>query len=137
MGFDWQIQVRWLGIVTGSGTIGVTIGAVAGWRCRRRLAPAPIAWCRAPAGGRPVAVFSGGEPLPVGDTLGVVDFAEMAEAAFHPVYALDPDPSISGFGGKSGRAARSATFYLDQDRTGAVLTAVLCATVLLAAVALP
>ena len=30
--------------------------------------------------------------MPEGDTLGAVDFAEMAEAGFEPVYSLDPDP---------------------------------------------
>lgn len=29
LGFDWQIQMTWLGVLTGSGTIGVTVGAAA------------------------------------------------------------------------------------------------------------
>jgi len=37
-------------------------------------------------------VFTGGDPLPEDETLGAVDFTEIAEAAFAPVYALDPDP---------------------------------------------
>jgi len=39
----------------------------------------------------PVMVFTGGDPLPADEALGAVDFAEIAEAAFAPVYALDPD----------------------------------------------
>ena len=66
----------------------------------------------APARAR-VSVFSGGEPLPVDDTLGVVDFAEMAETAFHPVYSLNPDPlymaiwrSLTRCAGQAQAAAR-------------------------------
>ena len=50
MGFDWQIQVTWLGIVTGSGTIGVTIGAVAGLALAAAFGAGAYRLVRAPAG---------------------------------------------------------------------------------------
>lgn len=40
-----------------------------------------------------VSSFSGGDPLPEGDSLGVIDFSEFAETAFDPaIHVLDPDP---------------------------------------------
>lgn len=40
-----------------------------------------------------VSSFTGGDPLPEGDTLGVVDFSEFAETAFDPALRiLNPDP---------------------------------------------
>jgi hypothetical protein len=39
-----------------------------------------------------VAVFTGGDPLPVNDAPGAADFAEIAQTALTPVYSLDPDP---------------------------------------------
>ncbi len=92
LGFDWQVQATWLGVLTGSGTIGVTVGAAAGLVLAALFGIGAYRLVRAPAGGHPVSVFTGGDPLPEDDTLGAVDFAEMAEAAFEPVYSLDPDP---------------------------------------------
>ncbi|MGD0186911.1 MAG: NADH-quinone oxidoreductase subunit L [Roseiarcus sp.] len=138
MGFDWQIQVTWLGIVTGSGTIGVTIGAVAGLALATAFGAGAYRLVRAPAGGRPVSVFSGGEPLPDDDTLGVVDFAEMAEAAFGPIYSLNPDPLYFRIWGEiRDGAAGARRFMTTKVERAPVLTAVVCAAVLLAAVALP
>jgi multicomponent Na+:H+ antiporter subunit A len=91
LGFDWQVQMTWLGVLTGSGTIGVTVGAAAVVLVAVLFGAGAYRLVRAPAG-HPVAVFTGGDPLPEGDTLGAVDFAEMAEAGFEPVYSLDPDP---------------------------------------------
>ena len=92
LGFDWQVQTTWLGSLDrlrddrGNGRSGGGAGARGAVR-RRCVSP------RAGAGRRtPVAVFTGGDPLPEDDTLGAVDFAEMAEVAFEPVYSLDPDP---------------------------------------------
>lgn len=89
LGFTPEVTTSWGGIATGRSGIGLTAGAtlvgaslMLGWFAWR-LAQAP-----APA---PVAVFTGGEPLPVGDRPNAVDFALMAEEAFHPVYGLDPD----------------------------------------------
>jgi multicomponent Na+:H+ antiporter subunit A len=90
LGFDWQIQMTWFGVVTGSGAVGVTAGAaavVAG----AVLGAAAFGFARAPVRA-PVMVFTGGDPLPEDEALGAVDFAEIAETAFAPVYALDPDP---------------------------------------------
>jgi len=37
--------------------------------------------------------FTGGDPLPADDIVGVDDFAAIAESAFQPIYkAVDPDP---------------------------------------------
>jgi len=90
LGFTWQVQMTWFGVVTGSGAVGVTAGAaavVAGVV----LGAAAFGFARAPVR-TPVMVFTGGDPLPEDETLGAVDFTEIAEAAFAPVYALDPDP---------------------------------------------
>ena len=90
LGFNWDIGMSWLGMLTTQGGIGVTFGAaavvasVALGLLVYRLAQAPAA--------APVSVFSGGEAVQAGDRPGAVDFAVLAEAAFHPVYALDPDP---------------------------------------------
>ncbi len=138
MGFDWQIQVTWLGIVTGSGTIGVTIGAVAGLALAAAFGLGAYRLVRAPAGGGAVSVFSGGEPLPVGDTLGVVDFAEMAEAAFGPIYSLNPDPLYFRIWREiRDRAGAARRFVTEGIERAPILTALASAAVLLAAVALP
>jgi multicomponent Na+:H+ antiporter subunit A len=92
LGFDTQIQATWLGILTGSGTIGVTVGAAAGLVLAALFGVGAYHFVRAPVGGHTVAVFTGGEKLVEGDTLGAADFAEMAEEAFAPVYSLNPDP---------------------------------------------
>jgi len=90
LGFDWNIQLTWLGVMTGAGAAAVTAGGGA------VIAAAALGGLvfglvhASPA--RAVAVFSGGDPLPSGDALGAVDFAEMAQTAFTPVYSLDPDP---------------------------------------------
>src|SRR5271157_935206 len=92
LGFEWQVQATWLGVLTGSGTIGVTAGAAAGVVLAALFGVGAYRLVRAPLGEQPVAVFTGGEMLPKGDTIGAVDFGEMAEEAFAPVYSLDPDP---------------------------------------------
>lgn len=91
LGFDQQIQMTWLGVLTDSGSIGVTLGAAAGLALAVVFGAGAYRLVRAPAAAHTVAVFSGGERLPDDDTLGAADFAEMAEEAFAPVYALDPD----------------------------------------------
>lgn len=89
LGFTDTVGTTWGGVATGRGSIGLTVGASL---VAAALAIAWSAWhfAKAPSR-RPVAVFTGGEPLPVGDRPGAVDFAGLAEEAFHPVYALDPD----------------------------------------------
>lgn len=92
LGLQWDVGMGWLGLLTSRGVLGATVGgaavllALAGGALVVRLAQAPALV--------PVSVFSGGEPLPAGDRPGAVDFAAAAEAAFHPVYALDPDPVL-------------------------------------------
>lgn len=82
-----------------------------------------------------MSVFTGGDPLPEGDTLGAVDFAEMAEAAFEPVYSLDPDSLYlaiwRGIKDVATGARRFATEGLERQP---FLTAMLCAAVLFAGV---
>jgi len=90
LGFDWDVGMSWLGVLTTKGSISVTVGAAAVVLSIvlgilvYRMAQAPAL--------ATVSVFSGGEALPVGDHPGAVDFAAAAESAFHPVYSLDPDP---------------------------------------------
>ena len=90
LGFDWQVQMSWLGILTDRGSIAMTIGGAV-VLASAMLGLLVYRLAQAPAPGL-VSVYSGGEPLPTGDRPGAVDFAEMAEHAFHPVYSLDPDP---------------------------------------------
>ena len=90
LGFAWPIQMTWFGVVTGSGTVGVTAGAAA-VAAGAVLGAAAFGFVRAPVR-TPVLVFTGGDPLPEDEAPGAVDFTEIAEAAFAPVYALDPDP---------------------------------------------
>jgi multicomponent K+:H+ antiporter subunit A len=92
MGFNQQVQVTWLGVLTNTGSIGVTVGAAAGLALAVLFGVGVYRLVRQPVAAHPVAVFSGGEKLPDDDTLGAADFAQMAETAFEPVYALDPDP---------------------------------------------
>jgi multicomponent Na+:H+ antiporter subunit A len=83
-----------------------------------------------------VTVFSGGEPLPEDDTLGVVDFAEMAEAAFGPIYSLNPDPLYLLIWREiRDGAAGARRFMTTRIERAPVLTAVVCAAVLLLAAA--
>ena len=63
LGFDWQVQATWLGVLTGSGTIGVTVGAAAVVVFAALFGAGAYRLVRAPAGHGPVAVFSGGENL--------------------------------------------------------------------------
>ncbi len=91
LGFAWQIQASWLGVLTGSGAIGVTVGAALFVVFAALFGVGAYRFALAPAG-LPVTVFTGGDPLPEGDTLDAVDFAEMAEVALKPVYGSDPDP---------------------------------------------
>ena len=89
LGFTPEVTTSWGGIATTRGGIGLTVGAslvaaslAIGWIVwRLGRTPAPMA----------VSVFTGGEPVPVGDRPNAVDFALMAEESFRPVYGLDPD----------------------------------------------
>lgn len=134
LGFDWQVQMTWLGVLTGSGTIGVTAGAAAVILVAVLFGVGAYRLVRVPVG-HPVSVFTGGDPLPEGDTLGAADFAEMAEAAFEPVYSLDPDPLYlliwREIKNVAESARRFATSGLEQQP---FLTAVVCAAAVLGGV---
>jgi multicomponent Na+:H+ antiporter subunit A len=94
LGFGWGLNFTWLGIqttasgVSGAAGVAVVLLALAiGWVVYRLMRLEP--------GSSPgVKVFTGGDPLPADDSVGTVDFADIAETAFQPVYrAVDPDPA--------------------------------------------
>ncbi len=73
--------------------------------------------------------------MPEDDTLGAVDFAEMAEAAFEPVYSLNPDPLYlliwREIKDAAAGARRFATAGLERQP---IFTALVCAGALFAGV---
>jgi multicomponent K+:H+ antiporter subunit A len=90
LGFDWKVKMSWLGVTTGTANAGVTIGAaiavfafLLGLVLYRITRSTPR---------KTSVAFSGGEPLPIDDSVTAVDFASAAEKAFDPVYRVDPDP---------------------------------------------
>jgi multicomponent Na+:H+ antiporter subunit A len=90
LGFDWQVQMTWFGVLTDSGAVGVTAGAAVavvglgvGLGVYQTVSAPRVT---------PVLVFTGGDPLPEDDQLSAVDFAALAEENLKPVYALTPDP---------------------------------------------
>jgi hypothetical protein len=102
----WQGTVSWFGLQTGSLDLPVTAGAgitllavLFGWAFyavfRSTRTARSTRATRSGQVGRDgsVQVFTGGDPLPSGDHLGAVDFAELAETTFAPVNRLlNPDP---------------------------------------------
>jgi multicomponent Na+:H+ antiporter subunit A len=61
-----------------------------------------------------VSSFTGGDPLPEGDSLGVVDFSEFAESAFNPaIRVLDPDPIYMWVWGAVNWISRSVRKFAD------------------------
>jgi multicomponent K+:H+ antiporter subunit A len=137
LGFNQQVQMTWLGVLTDSGSIGVTLGAAAGLALAVLFGAGAYRLVRAPVPAHAVAVFSGGEKLPDDDTLEAADFAEMAEDAFAPVYALDPDrlyfPIWREIRDGAIRVRSFATAWLERQP---FLTALVFAAVLFAAVSL-
>jgi multicomponent Na+:H+ antiporter subunit A len=94
LGFSWGLNFSWLGIQTTapgvSGAAGmavVLLALVIGWIVYRLIRLRAVS---SPG----VNVFTGGDPLPADDSVGTVDFADIAETAFQPIYrAVDPDPA--------------------------------------------
>ena len=94
LGFSWNLSFTWLGIQTTSnsfyGAAGVAIVVLAlviGWIIYRLMQPKAISSPNA-------NVFTGGDPLPADDSIGTVDFADLAESTFQPIYkAVNPDPA--------------------------------------------
>ena len=125
--------LSWLGIQTGELNLPVTVGALfpilaalIGW--------AVYAGMRSKRSGT-VQVFTGGDPLPEGDRVGAVDFAELADTTFTPVYrVLDPDPLYQvvwhGVRRLGGRLARGSAGLENR----ALLACVLLVLVMAAAV---
>ena len=94
LGFSWDLNFTWLGIqatspgVSGAaGVVVVLLALVIGWIVYRLMQPRPVS---SPSAN----VFTGGDPLPADDSIGTVDFADLAESTFQPIYkAVDPDPA--------------------------------------------
>ena len=105
LGFENGVTTSWGGVAVGHGSFGLTVAAA---MVAAALAVAWLVWqAVVPAAPRPVAVFTGGEPLPAGDRPGAADFAGLAESAFHPVYGLDPDRAwFAGWAGAARLADR-------------------------------
>lgn len=96
MNFDWAGQLSWLGIRTSTSGVQVTAGALI---VVIALGLGALVFAATRPTRKPVVVntFTGGDPLPEGDMVTAVDFADMAETAFQPVYRLtDPDPVYLG-----------------------------------------
>lgn len=106
LGFNWDVGMGWLGLLTTKGMLSATVGG--GAVLLATLAGALVYRAAHAPALAPVSVFSGGEPLPAGDRPGAVDFAAAAETAFHPVYALDPDPALLGAWARLQQLARWA-----------------------------
>ena len=116
LAFRWDVQMTWFGVLTGTGVAGVTVGglAVIGAAALGGVAFGVVH--ASPA--RAVAVFTGGDPLPLNDAPGAVDFAEIAQTALTPVYSLDPDPVyLRIWGAVRDTAARVGALASD-DRRG-------------------
>ncbi len=91
LGFDTVIQPTWFGVHTSNGSASAVVGALIvllalliGWIIlsvsRNRQASS-------------AEVFTGGEALPMDNSVGVEDFAAIAETALQPVYRItNPDP---------------------------------------------
>ena len=135
MGFDWAVELSWLGLRTTSAGVQVTLGAgivlaalLLGWVIYR-LAQPPQA--------EPVGVFTGGDPLPVpNDAVSVVDFADLTQEAFTPVYKVtDPDPFyLSLWRGLRNLAGQIDHLLTPLNENHPMLVTAIVAVVILAAV---
>jgi multicomponent Na+:H+ antiporter subunit A len=91
LGFAGAPQISWLGVRASGAATGIGLSALI--VLVALFGGATLYLATRPARAGTTQVFSGGEPLPAGNTVGAVDFAEMAETSFAPVYrAADPDP---------------------------------------------
>jgi proton-translocating NADH-quinone oxidoreductase chain N len=91
LGFTSATALTWFGFHTPAGSMSAVIGMAI------ILVAVLIGWLFVSLNnGRqtsPAQVFTGGELLPEGNTVGADDFAAIAEAALQPVYhSTDPDP---------------------------------------------
>ncbi len=92
LGFDWMINLTWLGLQTTSAGFQVTLGAVIilvalllGWLVFS------LSRSKKPDQGA-VNVFTGGDPLTVEANVTAADFAALSQTVFTPVYNVtDPD----------------------------------------------
>ncbi|GAP13647.1 NADH:ubiquinone oxidoreductase subunit 5 [Longilinea arvoryzae] len=92
LGFNWEVSLTYLGLQTTSAGVQVTLGA--GIAVIAILASL-LAYSLTRPGKTQrasVGVFTGGDPLPETAGMTAVDFTELAEANFGPVYKFtDPD----------------------------------------------
>lgn len=126
LGFGWQIDMTWLGVLTGRGTAAVSVGATVAV-ISTVIGLLVYRLSKAPAKGS-VSVFTGGEPLPVGDRPGAIDFAGMAEHAFGPVYYANPDPAYLAawnrlYGFSTGAQRVAASVLESRPAVAVILTA--------------
>ncbi len=92
LGFNWEVTLTYLGLQTTSAGVQVTLGAgiavvamIAGWLVYSLTRSGKTQTASA-------GVFTGGDPLPETAGMTAVDFTELAETNFGPVYRFtDPD----------------------------------------------
>lgn len=90
LGFDWQVNLTYLGIHTVSAGAPVTAGALLAIIA---LGVAAFVFLAARPHPTSTPLFTGGDPLPEDNSLNAEDYAEFAEETFKPVlHAADPDP---------------------------------------------
>ncbi len=92
LGFNWEVTLTWFGLQTTSAGIQITLGA--GIAIIAILAGVLVFSMTQSkkASAKPAGVFTGGEPLLETAGMTAVDFTELAETNFGPVYKFtDPD----------------------------------------------
>lgn len=92
LGFNWEVSLTWFGLQTTSAGIQITLGA--GISVIAILAGLLVFSMTQPkkAKANSAGVFTGGDPLPETAGMTAVDFTELAETNFGPVYKFtDPD----------------------------------------------
>jgi multicomponent Na+:H+ antiporter subunit A len=113
MNFNFQVNLTFLGIQTGSANAPITAGALLALIALLAAGAIFLGTRKPAAAGAPL--FTGGDPLPEGNTMSAEDFAELAQVSFQPALtAANPDPvymllwrGIKGIGQGVARLAQS------------------------------